>query len=138
MTLTLQRDASRDGCTMGRLSTAGVFVCFTLEDVVRAEKVAGETAIPAGTYRVVQSLSKRFGCVLPEVLDVPNFQGIRIHAGNTAKDTEGCILVGLARADASVARSRDALAIVQRLIGSALARGEQVTLAVLGAASEER
>ena len=86
--------APRD--TIGALSVDGVFVCFTLEDQVRTAgvKVPGQTAIPAGIYRLVITPSERFKEDLSLLLDVPGFEGIRIHAGNTREDTEGCILVG--------------------------------------------
>ena len=80
-------------CTLGKMYIDGVDMCYTLEDVVREEKVYGETAIPAGRYRVDVTYSNRFQCDMPLVLDVPNFEGIRIHPGNTDKDTHGCILV---------------------------------------------
>lgn len=82
--------------TIGEMSIDNEYLCDTLENCVRptGEKVYGETAIPAGTYTVVLSYSPRFKKILPEVKDVPNFTGIRIHTGNDAGDTEGCILVG--------------------------------------------
>lgn len=77
----------------------GTFQCFTLEDVVRdlgpdgSGKVWGQTAIPAGSYPVILSMSPKFGRVMPRLLDVPFFTGILIHKGNTDQNTEGCILV---------------------------------------------
>lgn len=94
MKLTLKRGPSTEKSTPGRLFVDGAFQCFTLEDVVRPIKIKGETAIPAGTYKVIITMSNRFKRLLPLVLDVPGFDGIRIHPGNTDKDTSGCILVG--------------------------------------------
>jgi hypothetical protein len=94
MKLQLLRNASSTKSTIGRLYIEGVFMCYTLEDVIRPVKIAGETAIPAGTYKVIITESARFKRRLPLLVDVPGFAGIRIHPGNSAADTEGCILVG--------------------------------------------
>ncbi len=94
MKLRLQREPSSGGATLGSLFIDGVFECYTLEDVERPVKVPHETAIPAGTYKLVVDFSNRFQRKMPHVLNVPGFDGIRIHTGNTDKDTEGCILVG--------------------------------------------
>lgn len=75
-------------------------ICYTLEDVVRpfgALKVLGETAIPAGRYRVDLTWSDRFGWLVPEILGVPDFSGIRFHGGERPADTKGCPLVGMVR-----------------------------------------
>ena len=90
MELTLTRTDFTNDSTIGELSVNGKFECFTLEDKVRPVKIKGMTAIPAGAYEVVINFSERFQRPLPLLLNVPNFDGIRIHAGNTAKDTEGC------------------------------------------------
>ena len=94
MELNLTRTDLTRKSTIGELKVNGKFECFTLEDVVRPVKVAGMTAIPAGSYEVVITFSARFKTPLPLLLAVPNFDGIRIHKGNTAENTEGCILVG--------------------------------------------
>lgn len=131
MTLDLYREPSSRESTIGRMGINGVFACFSLEDVVRdGPKVPGATAIPAGRYRVDITRSQRFGCMLPLLLDVPGFEGVRIHAGNTAADTSGCILVGQSRAHDSVLSSRLALAALQPKIAGALAKGESVSIVI--------
>jgi hypothetical protein len=116
MDLTLKRIARRDTYTIGRLYVDGVYFCDTIEDkdrglkqslpasVNKAMKKAGATAIPTGKYQVTLKVkSQRFskkkqydfcGGFVPRLINVPAFEGVLIHVGNTAKDTEGCILVG--------------------------------------------
>ena len=94
MNLFLQRIAQTPEYTIGRLYIDEKFFCHTLEDAVREEKIAGKTAIPEGTYQVIVYRSSKFKRDLPLLLDLPDFEGIPIHRGNTAKDTRGCILVG--------------------------------------------
>jgi len=96
----------------------GMYMCDTLEDVVRdlnqdgdlddsgEEKVYGETAIPFGRYRVLVMRSPKFKRDLPRVLNVNNFTDILIHAGNYAKDTRGCILVGENKIKGTLVNSR--------------------------------
>lgn len=70
--------------------------CYTLEDVVRPKgsiKVPGQTAIPSGRYEMILNFSDRFQRVMPLLLNVPGFVGVRLHGGNTAADTEGCLIV---------------------------------------------
>lgn len=93
---------------IGELSINGVFECYTLEDIERKVKVAGKTAIPKGTYKVGISMSNRFKKMLPILFDVPNFTGVRIHSGNVAENTEGCILVGNTRSLDFIGESRKA------------------------------
>ena len=96
--------------TIGKLYIDGAYFCDTLEDTVRTgEKIAGKTAIPAGTYKVKMTWSPRFKRYLPEILNVPNFSGVRIHAGNSALDTEGCVLLGLNKVKARVVCSKNAV-----------------------------
>lgn len=122
MRLTLMREPSIGASTFGVLFVDGHFQCFTLEDVLReGPKVHGETAIPAGTYRIIINQSPRFRRRLPLLLQVPGFEGIRIHPGNHVDDTEGCILVGLRRdvAAGKVLESRLAFTpLLQKLEGA--------------------
>ena len=117
MKLRLKREDYSDARTIGRLSIDGEDFCWTLEDRVRTgPKVHGQTAIPAGTYAVRLTMSPRFGRILPLLIDVPGFDGVRIHPGNTAADTEGCLLVGTGRTEDTITGSRDAFnALMLRL-----------------------
>ncbi len=127
MKIQVQRDPSGAACTIGTMFVDGVFECYTLEDIVRdGPKVFGETAIPAGTYRVVVTHSNHFNRDLPLLVDVPNFEGVRIHPGNTAKDTEGCILVGVVKLKDSIGTSVVAFNALFPKIQKAIADGEEV------------
>jgi hypothetical protein len=105
MKLELKRKALKETYTIGDLFIGGVFFCNVLEDKVRdidkdgqfdhgEVKVFAETAIPYGTYQIDMTYSNRFKRILPLLENVPGFEGIRIHPGNTAVDTHGCLLVG--------------------------------------------
>ena len=99
------------------------YVCQTLEDPVRQAgvKIAGETAIPSGTYRVSITMSTKFGKLLPLLANVPNYSGIRIHPGNTTADTSGCILVATSRGQHNdIVSSKEAMEQVQKRIAAAL------------------
>lgn len=111
MQLRVIREPSTNAATLGSLWIDGAWQCWTLEDVIRPPgvKVPGATAIPAGRYDVRLTPSARFGRTLPELVNVPNFAGIRIHAGNRASDTQGCILVGAERGGVWIAHSRIAI-----------------------------
>ena len=106
MKLHLKRTFLGDKYTIGRLTIDDVYFCDTLEDVEREEKIPKETCIPRGTYKVVMDFSTRFQQVMPHVLDVENFTGVRIHQGNVAADTEGCILLGTNSTKGMVTNSR--------------------------------
>lgn len=111
MDIKLIRKVFTDESTIGEMDLPNGFKLYTLEDMVREPgvKVKGKTAIPYGRYEVVYSWSDRFQRKLPLLLNVPMFTGIRIHAGNTSADTEGCILVGLNREENRITESRVAL-----------------------------
>jgi len=95
--LLLRKNYSQD-CTIGELQADGFFFCHTLEPVTRyqhgdpAKKVYGKTSIDSGMYWVTTDYSERFGKIMPHILDVPLFDGVRMHGGNTAADTLGCVL----------------------------------------------
>ena len=108
MLITIKRLYKTDTSTIGELLVDGLFECFTLEDKERQVKIKGETAIPKGTYKVIINESNRFKRQLPLLLNVPDFEGVRIHSGNSNHDTEGCILVGQSRNKNYIGQSRKA------------------------------
>jgi hypothetical protein len=108
MKIKINRLYKTENSTIGELLIDGKFECFTLEDKERDVKIKGETAIPRGTYKVIINQSNRFKRLLPLLIDVDNFEGVRIHAGNTNHDTEGCILVGRTRTNDFIGQSRKA------------------------------
>jgi len=123
--------------TGGDLYIDGRYFCRTIEDRVRdpGDKVRGETAIPTGTYKIALTMSPRFGKVLPELLQVPMFSGVRIHSGNTAADSEGCILVGTATEKdiartGRIAESRVTMDRLMALMISTQKRGEGIQITI--------
>lgn len=131
MTIRIIREPSHDGTTLGVVFLDSRFYCFSLEDQIReGVKIPGETAIPAGRYEVRITWSPRFNRLLPEVLAVPGFEGIRLHPGNTIADTSGCILLGIQRAGVRILESGKACAYVQEQIQAAADRGEATWLTV--------
>lgn len=126
MKITVVRRPSAAGCTLGELFVDGRHECYTLEDVVRDEKIHGETAIPAGVYKVTVTYSPHFKRDLPLLMGVPNFEGVRIHSGNTAADTEGCILVGRVKTASTVGDSRMAFNSLYAKITEAWTRKEDI------------
>lgn len=119
MILTLKRIAFRYSYTIGKLYVDGVYVSDTIEDMdrglddsmdeneIKARKVYGETAIPYGTYKVSITYSPKYKKMMPLIENVKGFSGIRIHSGNTAKDSLGCIIVGKNKKVGMVLDSRE-------------------------------
>ena len=127
MNITLNRDIRTPEFTLGRMALDNGYTCYTAEDAIRdGHKVIGMTAIPAGRYQVIITLSLRFKRLLPLLLEVPGFDGVRIHPGNNAADTEGCILPGRVRTKDGVGESRLAFDELYRQLVAALDRGEKV------------
>lgn len=130
MKLFLQRIAQTPEYTIGRLEINGKFFCHTLEDAVREQKIAGKTAIPEGIYNVVVNHSPKFKRNLPLLLDVPYFEGIRIHRGNTAKDTSGCILVGINSKKGMVLESTKYEVELTNILKKAQQNGDTITIEI--------
>lgn len=145
MHLLLKRVQLDPDVTIGALSIDGEHFCWVCEDPVRevpgepveAWKVYGKTAIPHGVYKVVITWSNRFGRLLPLLVDVPGYSGVRIHPGNTAADTEGCLLPGLVRSAKGVGHSRPACDYLLPKIDRAIKAGEGCTIEIVSAPEGE-
>lgn len=141
MKLKLKRIALKDTYTIGKLYIDGEYFCDTLEDKVRdlnkngvfdngEKKIYGETAIPYGTYNVKWTYSNKFKKYMPLIENVPSFAGIRIHAGNSSADTQGCILVGENKAVGKVLNSKNTVNKLYPIIQNACKKGS-VTIEVV-------
>lgn len=153
MKLTLKRRYKCDAYTIGSLYVDGVYFCDTLEDRdrglrqdmsladIKAKKVAGKTAIPAGEYRVTVAIfSPKFGrrafyrstCngKLPRLIEVPGFDGVLIHCGNTAADTDGCLLVGENKVKGQVINSQATFKRLYPLLWAAYKRNEAIMIEI--------
>ena len=118
MRLELKRIARKKDYTIGKIYANGRYICDSIEDVdrglddnmdlkeIQAKKVYGETAIPTGTYRIKITYSPKYKKQMPLVEGVKGFEGIRIHSGNTAKDSLGCVIVGENKVKGKVINSR--------------------------------
>lgn len=131
MHLLLKNPIKTSISTISELYVDGKRECHVLEDAVRLQKQWGITAIPAGTFQIALTYSPRFKKVLPLLLNVPGYQGIRIHAGNKAEDTEGCLLPGNYYAAQPNWVSNSKLAF-DKLFGKLLAasKKERITLTI--------
>lgn len=140
---TLIRKYRKDAYTIGQLYANGKFVCNTIEDVDRGlnnnmslaavlkVKVPNETAIPTGTYQLIVSMSPKFKRELIEVRGVVGFSGIRIHRGNTAADSAGCIIVGINTEKGKVTNSTMYETMVTKMVSDAIANNEECYLTII-------
>ena len=147
MELLLKRIARKNGYTIGKLHVNGKHICDTIEDQDRffygKPKMKGETAIPCGRYEITQNVfSNRFGSktfyknlcngYLPRLLNVPQFEGVLIHCGNSSADTEGCILVGLNKVVGKVVDSQKTFTkLMKDYLLPAKRKGEKVYITIV-------
>lgn len=135
MKLTLKRIALRPTYTIGKLYIDDAYFCDTLEDTVRdtnksgnfdngEQKIKGKTAIPYGTYEIKWTYSPRFKKYTPQLMNVPSFEGIRVHAGNTSADTEGCLILGENKQVGKVLNSRATINKFYPIIKEACSNGK--------------
>ena len=142
MILTLDRKYKLPTYTIGKLYIDGEYFCDTLEDKDRGLtdnmtvseiskiKIKKETAIPTGTYKVTITYSNRFKKNMPLINDVKGFEGIRIHSGNTDKDTEGCLLVGMNLERGKVLKSQETFRKLYKMLSGAKLRGEYIQITI--------
>lgn len=142
MKLRLERLWPKKDYTVGRLYVDDRLFCNTLEDRIvdknkngvfdgDEKKVYGESAIPYGTYKIIYNWSPKFGRNLPRLLNVPHFEGILIHPGNTAADSAGCILVGKNTEVGRLTNSRYISDELNKLIDEAQRKGESITIEIV-------
>lgn len=154
MKILIDRKWKKNEYTIGKLYVDSVFFSNTLEDKdrgltssmsleeIKKEKKAGETAIPTGTYKIRMDISSlRFsksnwyikncnGARMPRLKDVPGYDGVLIHCGNTAKDTEGCILVGKNDVKGMVTKSKDYFLKLYNIMYAAYKKGENIEITI--------
>lgn len=151
MKLTLKRIAKRDTYTIGRLYINGEYFCDTLEDKdrglkqsmslseIKSKKVYGKTAIPAGEYEItLHIISPKYskkpwfvkfcGAKMPRILNIPGYDGVLIHEGNSDKDTCGCVLVGKNTVVGKVLESKNTFAKFYPILKAASDKGERITI----------
>lgn len=155
MKIEVKRIALRDKYTIGHMYIDGKFVCDTLEDKVRdlnkngkfdngEAKIPGETAIPYGKYNITMNVkspkysnyakypyAKKYNAFMPRLQNVPSFEGVLIHAGNTAEHTDGCVLVGENKVKGQVINSqRTWIELMDKYFWPAKQRGEIITIEI--------
>lgn len=142
MEILVERKYKKENYTIGKLYINGEYFCDTLEDkdrglsqemelsVLQELKEYGKTAIPTGRYQIEITWSNLFKKMLPILIDVPAYRYIRIHSGNTHKDTEGCILLGFNLAVGKVLNSRKTMAEFMSILEPINAAGEEIWITI--------
>lgn len=143
MELLLERNFCKKEYTIGKLYADFDYICDTLEpaygvlnssmtskEITMVKLRYGKVAIPSGSYKVVVNMSPRFNKRLPLLVNVPGFSGIRIHSGNSVRDTEGCILVGWNRQKGRVLNPRYAMTLLMERFDKAQKKGEDVWITI--------
>lgn len=137
--LLIKRIAKKPNYTIGKLYIDDKYYCDTLEDTdrglkqtdnlvsIKSHKIYGKTAIPTGEYFINLTYSPKFKRILPVIQNVKGYEGIRIHSGNTADDTEGCILVGYNTVKGMVVKSK---ATLERLIKILLQGDDKIIITI--------
>ena len=142
MDLLLERKYLKKDYTIGVLSIDGKYFCDVLEDTVRdinkdgifncgEFKIKGHTAIPYGKYEIVLTYSPKFKRELPLLLNVPHFEGIRVHRGNSKQDTEGCLLTGENKEKGKVINSTKYEKELVRILKEAVSKKEKITIEIV-------
>lgn len=142
MKLKLERIEFKETYTIGKLYIDDSYFCDTLEDKNRdinkngkfdngEKKIYGETCIPFGTYTIKMTYAPKFKRELPWLQDVPSFSGILIHAGNTARDSAGCILVGKYTAPGQIYQTREYESKLVERIKDAISKGESINITIV-------
>ena len=154
MEILIDRKWKKEGYTIGKLYIDGVAFCETLEDrdrglkssmpleEIRIIKKAADTAIPTGTYRVRMDITSPkystkewyirncHGARMPRLESVPGYEGVLVHPGNTAADTEGCILVGRNKAKGKVIQSKETFMLLYNKMYEAYSKGEEIRITI--------
>lgn len=143
MKILVKRIAKRPTYTIGKMYLDGKYFCDTLEDTdrnisqttpldtIKKVKLPNNTAIPTGTYKVIVNVSPKFKRLLPRLLNVPGFDGILIHRGNTDKDTSGCILIGENKVVGKVINSTGYETKLVSILNKAQDNKENITIEIM-------
>lgn len=143
MKILVKRIAKRPTYTIGRMYLDGKYFCDTLEDTdrnisqstpldtIKKVKLPNNTAIPTGTYKVIVNVSPKFKRLLPRLLNVPGFDGVLIHRGNTDKDTSGCILIGENKVVGKVINSTGYETKLVSILNKAQDNKENITIEIM-------